>query len=942
MSYRDNILTAILNMNPGSIYYMSLPAYVKRGFEYYAAGRVYAIEWKAPSLVAWVRGTALYRVEITATPGGGLDASCDCPAFEPGTPCKHVICAFMTLKNLLEPRAFSTGKKRTKKELSLLAALGIREERPEKEGRLKNGRGKKREAKKQKTDTPCLIIQPDQENPLYIEYRGRRFSYFYPEDVLPYKYLDIVKKFYYKTYKRTDLKTLRIPVLFKKDRKKEIRFDNSLRYRTFTAVDVGRKKLLVSRQVRCKKDISGESVVADRLVVHPPENSFGLVDDFSGWKFFSLITNCRIRGSTKEIPSDSIIIAEKDTGILNDVVFTSNGQETAKEETAPSYLINARIRNNGRRNVAEITPRVKIGGRFLETNPHLLEPLKTAASGGMKPLRSYQQRETVLNAIWMMKRGMTNNKMDVLIRETLRDIPANRKERQRLRSFLKDLSGLYMKNYIYLVFRNGKVFSASFEPERELIAWRILQESFGPVFFRHFGIPLLIPLEEFEARLSSLYAAASEKGIDLMLEDRPVRVSGWDINLSLKRSDIDWFELHPEIRANGRNISGKIWKSIIEGKKGYILSDDAVEVMDDVTAERLKHLVKTINLHKERTSEGVLKTPRLQILDWIELRKKGIKVKLPPEAERVITSLLNFRGIKPHPLPSGLRAKLRGYQKEGYHWLCFLYEHRLGACLADDMGLGKTIQAISLIAAAKEGLLKGAPKGSPPNLIVVPPSILFNWESELNRFYPDMKVYLYTGKERRPDFGKYDIVLTSYGIVRRDITELREKRFHVIIFDEAQAVKNIRAATTAAVRGLNARFRLALTGTPIENNLGEYYSIIDLVLPGLLGKETDFRRFIKKQDEDILNIIIKRTAPFVLRRTKEEVLKDLPPKIETNIYLDLTADQKTLYEKTVKLVKKEVNDAYETKPEAGFTGRNHSADRPPEAEADMPLAPPRL
>ena len=295
-----------------------------------------------------------------------------------------------------------------------------------------------------------------------------------------------------------------------------------------------------------------------------------------------------------------------------------------------------------------------------------------------------------------------------------------------------------------------------------------------------------------------------------------------------------------------------------------------------------------------------------------------MKVKLSKEDEALTKRLTGFEKIEEKPLPKKLNAKLRHYQKEGYYWLAFLYEHRFGACLADDMGLGKTIQSITLLAAIKEGKVL-APGGQikdkkgGPQLIVVPPSLLFNWESEIKKFYPSLTVHCYAGVGRVAAFDTHDVILTTYGVVRRDIEILEKTLFDVIIFDEAQAVKNIYASTTGAVRQLRGYFKLVVTGTPMENHLGEYFSSLDLALPGLLGEYEQFKKYLKADASANLDIIVKRTRPFVLRRTKEKILKELPPKTETDIYLELTGKQKALYQKTVEMIKSDISAAYANK-----------------------------
>jgi len=264
-------------------------------------------------------------------------------------------------------------------------------------------------------------------------------------------------------------------------------------------------------------------------------------------------------------------------------------------------------------------------------------------------------------------------------------------------------------------------------------------------------------------------------------------------------------------------------------------------------------------------------------------------------------------------VPKDVHALLRPYQRNGYAWLAFLYEHRFGACLADDMGLGKTLQTICLLAAIREGRLP-ATRGVPgPHLVVAPTSLLFNWEQELARFAPGLTVHVYSGSERALDAKDGEVVLTTYGLVRRDIDRLARLAFHVIVFDEAQAVKNIVADTTNAVRRLKGRFKIALTGTPLENHLGEYFSVLDLCVPGLLGDHDRFKTELKRGGGRALDRLLRRTRPFILRRTKAEILRDLPPKIESEVFLDLTERQKALYQQTVAQVRATIDEAYRTK-----------------------------
>ncbi|MBN8894329.1 MAG: DEAD/DEAH box helicase [Rhodanobacter sp.] len=250
-------------------------------------------------------------------------------------------------------------------------------------------------------------------------------------------------------------------------------------------------------------------------------------------------------------------------------------------------------------------------------------------------------------------------------------------------------------------------------------------------------------------------------------------------------------------------------------------------------------------------------------------------------------------------VPEGLAAELRPYQREGLRWLNALAEAGVGGVLADDMGLGKTLQLITHLLSLKHG---GAL--TQPALIVVPTSLIPNWQSEIARFAPMLKVLTLHGPQRAEEFdqlGAQDIVLTSYALLPRDVAALRQQPFALIVLDEAQQVKNPRTQARRALLSLRTPRYLCLTGTPLENHLGELWSQIDLAVPGLLGDEGAFRRHYrvpieKQRDEECQQRLNLRLAPFILRRTKAQVAKELPPKTEITRRVVLEGRQRELYE----------------------------------------------
>ncbi|MEI6178563.1 MAG: SNF2-related protein, partial [Verrucomicrobiota bacterium] len=305
---------------------------------------------------------------------------------------------------------------------------------------------------------------------------------------------------------------------------------------------------------------------------------------------------------------------------------------------------------------------------------------------------------------------------------------------------------------------------------------------------------------------------------------------------------------------------------------------------------------------------------RLHPLDAASLAGlEGMGLETPPDLAELAAKIKNFSGIESVPQPEGVRATLRDYQLAGFHWMQFLARHGLHGILADDMGLGKTLQTLTHILAEKTS---GHSSGL-PTLVIAPTSVVPNWRAEALKFTPDLRVLVLNGPDRRKyhrSIPHADVVLTSFALLHRDIEKLKGFSYHIVVLDEAQNIKNPRSQVAQAACKLNARHRLCLSGTPVENHLGELWSLMKFLVPGFLGREesfnTRFRKPIEKDgDMERNEVLKKRVAPLILRRTKDQVAKELPPKTELVHLIELHTAQKDLYETVRATMNKRVREA---------------------------------
>jgi non-specific serine/threonine protein kinase len=361
-------------------------------------------------------------------------------------------------------------------------------------------------------------------------------------------------------------------------------------------------------------------------------------------------------------------------------------------------------------------------------------------------------------------------------------------------------------------------------------------------------------------------------------------------------SEIDWFDIQAVVNFGELEVSLKDIRRAVRRKDGYVkLSDGSIGELPSEWVDRYRHLFAL----GEETEDGVrLSQTHLTLID--QLLAEADRAQTDKMFEQRIKQLRSFSSIEPQEKPQRFEGTLRSYQKTGYDWLHFLHSYNFGGCLADDMGTGKTIQTLALLQSLRE-----SGHADRANLIVMPRSLIFNWQREAARFTPDLRLHIHADQNRIQDaseFDSYDLILTTYGVMLRDMELLRQYRFHYIILDESQAIKNPLAETSKAARLLQADHRLALTGTPVENSTMELWSQFAFLNPGLLGNLDYFRREFstpieRGQDADASQFLRKMVYPFILRRTKDQVQLDLPPRTERILETEMDDEQRTFYNK---------------------------------------------
>ena len=400
-------------------------------------------------------------------------------------------------------------------------------------------------------------------------------------------------------------------------------------------------------------------------------------------------------------------------------------------------------------------------------------------------------------------------------------------------------------------------------------------------------------VEIARARLDSSVPQLAAAGWTVEVAGRRYRPAGsvaWNVT-----SGIDWFELSGSVDFGGVIADmPALLEALARGDRAVELPDGSLGILPDGFAAQFEPMVALAQKH-----DGRLRYGRIQVALLDALLAGQPQSHVDEAFDRIRAELARGERPEAENEPEGFKGTLRHYQREGLGWLTFLERMGLGGCLADDMGLGKTIQVLAMFVRRRQVVTAGG-LAHRPSLVIVPKSLVFNWIEEAAKFGPALRVVNHTGNQRTEgseSLADADLVLTTYGTLRRDIMRHRDVEFDYVVLDEAQSIKNAGSQAAKACRLLRARHRLALTGTPVENHIGELWSIFEFLNPWQLGSAARLKRFLSGgRGGSAAEVVARAVRPFLLRRTKSQVLSDLPEKTEQTIFCELGETQRKAYD----------------------------------------------
>jgi superfamily II DNA or RNA helicase len=860
----------------------------QRGLSYFKKGRVIDVEYD-PNEVSWsatVIGSEDYQVEINLLQGK-IDASCDCPAYTNFGPCKHIVAALLEIVDLQQieilPIKHSTRQKVT-------TADPLKYQQADKMiasfmNRLNPGM----EAK-----------QTDDKQPLTVEYNCKTFSSFYSSG--------------------QKLLTIELKIGTK---------------RPYIVKNIGKLLQSIEEKTTCPITTSFAYDPSEQYLSQEDQEILQLIREiwrneefFRKQRSYSYWSNENER--TLLIPplmADKLLSRlQGRTVTYNDhvnVSFQANPQDhklpmtfQLEKGTEGEFQLDLTALKDV--NFFEAYGWIFQNGTFYKLSSaqidilNRLSPFMTANRDSIIPL-AQKQMETIISYVMPGLKEIGRVELSEKVSEQIISIPLTGKvfvdwQDERMLAKIEYHYG----NIVVDPFRTEASINSNSgiilmrETEKEQDIMKIIERT--P--FKYNGkecylegddkiydfLYTVIPLLEQKAEIYMTNSAKS-----LISFERPAPVTKIDVD-----TGGDLLQIGFDIEGIDEQDIKQILHSVVEKKKYYRLPNGAFVSLEDEAFKTINRMFTELQITKSQVNAGTLQIPMYRSLQIDEIVSEGDKysAKLGKKFRRLIQDLKNPDTVD-FAVPGTLQATLRDYQQAGFQWLKTMAHYRLGGILADDMGLGKTLQAIAYLLSEKSANTNKAQT----SLVVVPASLVYNWKSEFERYAPDLDVVVAYGapgerfdslQEKQPD-----VFITSYPQLRQDLSVYENLEFDSLILDEAQTIKNHLTKTAHAVKKIKATKRFALSGTPIENSVDELWSIFDAILPGFFQDQRSFRNF--PQDK-----IARMVRPFIMRRIKKDVLKELPEKIETVHQSELTKMQKEMYLGYLEKIQQETRESLQT------------------------------
>ena len=709
---KENILTALRAYPGGNIYLMGPRALITDGFELYYANEVESIEWAKNFSCLHMRMGKAGRVVVNVRlKEEQLVFSCTCSRGSTGAGCMHAVCGALTLKNLLIPEAFKPREPDPDYRKALMAGLiGASTEKMERAAVA----GYSVVLELKDSGVPDVFVAMSGERVAKLStLLSTPLTEFAAADNQFTAMIDALVRL----LKRTGNQ---YPVIIRdRGEDRAAVFDRESVFETFTELELRENDVLAAKGLRAGQQAVPFALFGD-LAYLPGRDTLTIIGDTKGWETWHMLRRetaqagrsgagvDEVTGSFS-IPLDAFAALKYTTTQKagQDARFSLNNRNAGPLKAEFDHRLTILLPEEGA--AAAVLRADCVYGDYRGTIDYdrfrIFEDIDRRLP---QYFQDGKRKEALVRAFFDLMREMTNARAEEIIQTALDDGEITKPDmRSEARLLLLRCRNANHADAAQMIVHEGKWIELRHDREREALLFTIPCEVFGYEIFDtvqragEMGISAALLLE----RLPLLYERLSAHGIGLYMKGKPVKQSRYEFKLDASRKNgIEWFELRWEIRCEDR-VLDDVSLNALFGPTGVVEQDDCIRIVDSNTHHVLTRIAAAWRASegKDRPERGVVRIPRLQILDWAALRTSGVTVRLSPDDDEIVGRLMQFERIEKKPLPKGLKAELRPYQRQGYSWLAFLYEHRLGACLADDMGLGKTIQAIALLGGISRG-----------------------------------------------------------------------------------------------------------------------------------------------------------------------------------------------------------------------------------------------